>query len=154
MTAADSPSLTIRPLRPEDEAAWRGLWAAYLAFYATELPEAVFASTFARLTSGALREPQGFIALSGSEPAGLAHYLFHRNCWETRDVCYLQDLFAVPEMRGIGLGRALMEAVFAAADAADASNVYWMTAETNIAARQLYDRIGVKTPFIEYHRSG
>lgn len=145
--------LTIRPLAAADEAEWRRLWRAYLAFYKTELPEQVYAGTFARLLSGSPGEYRGLIAVHDGRPVGLAHYLFHRTCWSAEDTCYLQDLFADPEVRGTGVGRKLIEAVYAAADAHGAGSVYWMTQEFNHTARRLYDRIGVKTPFIEYNRA-
>jgi GNAT superfamily N-acetyltransferase len=144
--------LVIRPILASDEAEWRRLWRAYLAFYETELPDAVFRSTFSRLLSGLPGEYRGFLALVDGRPVGLAHYLFHRTCWSIADTCYLQDLFADPGVRGTGVGRRLIEAVYAAADAQGAASVYWMTQEFNHTARKLYDRIGVKTPFIEYNR--
>ena len=51
------------------------------------------------------------------------------------------------------MGRALIEAVYQAADAAGAPGVYWLTQDFNTDARRLYDRIGVLTPFIKYSRS-
>jgi GNAT superfamily N-acetyltransferase len=55
-------------------------------------------------------------------------------------------------VRGTGVGRKLIEAVYAAADAAGRPAVYWLTQDFNATARQLYDRIGVLTPFIKYNR--
>mgnify|MGYP002622223755 FL=1 len=55
-------------------------------------------------------------------------------------------------MRGRGVGRALIQAVYDAADAAGAPSVYWLTQDFNAEARKLYDRIGVVTPFIKYAR--
>ena len=83
---------------------------------------------------------------------GLTHYLFHRHCWKIEEVCYLQDLYVAPEARGTGLGRALIEAVYAAADAAGAPAVYWLTQDFNHEARQLYDRVARVSPFIRYNR--
>lgn len=145
-------SVEIRPLRSSDEAEWRRLWNAYLAFYETELPEEVFATTFARLTGDAAGEFRGFLALVDGKPVGLTHYVFHRSCWYINDVCYLQDLYADPEIRGKGVGRALIEAVHQAANAAGAAKLYWMTQEFNATARQLYDRLATKTPFIIYQK--
>lgn len=147
------PPILIRPLRAEDEGIWDALWRDYLAFYRTELPEAQRWLTWARLLSGDRWEPVGMLAWSGEEAVGLVHYLFHRSCWKAAPVCYLQDLYARPERRGTGIGRRLVEAVYAAADAAGAPDVYWMTEEGNATARRLYDRIGVKTPFIRYNRA-
>jgi GNAT superfamily N-acetyltransferase len=144
--------LLIRPLAAADADDWRRIWGAYLAFYETELPEAVFDRTFSRLLSGSEGEFQGLIAEYDGRPIGLTHYLFHRTCWAEADTCYLQDLYAVPEVRGQGVGRALIEAVYAAADRHGAASVYWLTQEFNITARRLYDRIGVATPFLKYRR--
>ena len=143
----------IRAIVPEDEAAWRRLWRGYLAFYETELPEAVYATSFARLLDPAVADYHGLLALQGGEPIGLAHYVFHRSGWQIEDVCYLQDLYVAPEARGTGAGRALIEAVYAAADAAGRPNVYWLTQTFNETARQLYDRVATLTPFIRYRRS-
>lgn len=142
----------IRPLRPEDEAAWRRLWTAYLAFYKTIVPEEVCATTFARLLGD---DPQDFSALVAEVDGrlmGLTHYLFHRHAWKVERVCYLQDLYVDPTGRGTGLGRALIEAVYAQADAAGAPAVYWLTQDFNAEARRLYDRIAQVTPFIRYIR--
>jgi GNAT superfamily N-acetyltransferase len=143
----------IRPLHADDEGEWRRLWTAYLAFYETVLPEEVFASTFARLTGEAAGEFRGLIATVDGRPVGLAHYLFHRSCWTVGDICYLQDLYADPEVRGSGIGRALIESVYAKAREAGAPEVYWMTQDFNATARRLYDRIADKTPFIIYQKT-
>ncbi|MBO3758193.1 GNAT family N-acetyltransferase [Ciceribacter sp. L1K22] len=143
----------IRPLQAADEAEWRRLWKAYLAFYETELPEEIYASTFARLMGGGANEYRGLLALVDGKPVGLAHYLFHRSCWHIDNVCYLQDLFADPDVRGVGIGRALIEAVYEKAQAEGSKEVYWMTQEFNATARRLYDRIAEKTPFIVYQQN-
>ncbi|MCV6594605.1 MAG: GNAT family N-acetyltransferase [Silicimonas sp.] len=142
----------IRPLRPEDEAEWRRLWRAYLAFYDTELPEEIYASSFARLLGDDPQDFHGLIAEIDGKPVGLTHYLFHRHGWKIENTCYLQDLYADETVRGRGVGRALIKAVYAAADAAGAPSVYWLTQDFNAEARRLYDRVGQLTPFIKYGR--
>jgi GNAT superfamily N-acetyltransferase len=142
----------IRPLRAEDEPVWRHLWGQYLAFYGADLPEAVYAATFSRLVDPAVADYRCLLAWSEEAPVGLAHVIFHRHGWQIEDICYLQDLFVDPEVRGTGAGRALIEAVYAMADANGTPNVYWLTQEFNTKARVLYDRIGRVTPFIKYVR--
>jgi len=78
------------------------------------------------------------------------HYLFHPVTWAKSDRCYLEDLFVSPDARVKGAGRALIEAVYQAAEEAGTDQVYWLTAESNMTARRLYDRIGHVTPFIKY----
>ncbi len=147
----DTSDITVRSLTRTDEPHWRRLWSAYLRFYGAEVAEEVFGETFARLLDP--NEPQwGRVAERTGQPVGLVHYIFHRHNWKIEDVCYLQDLYADQTARGQGVGRALIEAVYAAADAQGAPNVYWLTQEFNAEARRLYDRIGEQTPFIKYQR--
>ena len=144
--------LTIRPLAKAVEAVWLRLWTGYLEFYETSVPEAVYQGTFARLLPDGDPNMHALIAEAGGRQVGLVHYIFHRHCWRLEDVTYLQDLYVDPEVRGTGAGRALIEAVYAAADAAGKPAVYWLTQEYNYRGRMLYDRIGVKSPFIRYNR--
>ncbi|MEM1103945.1 MAG: GNAT family N-acetyltransferase [Pseudomonadota bacterium] len=144
--------LKIRPIERADEPEWRRLWTGYLEFYEAAASETVYATTFERLFADGLYEPNGFLAFSEERAVGLVHYFQHRHCWHVENVIYLQDLFAAPEARGLGVGRALIEAVYAEADRLRLAGVYWTTAEDNAAARRLYDRIAKKTPFIKYQR--
>lgn len=144
--------IEIRPLRASDEPEWRRLWADYLSFYETSVPEEVYRSSFDRLIGDDPQDFSGLIALVDGRPMGLTHFLFHRHGWKIENVCYLQDLYVSPEARGTGLGRKLIEAVYRIADEKGAPGVYWLTQEFNTTARQLYDRIAKVTPFIRYSR--
>ena len=146
--------MKIRRLTSADEAQWRALWTGYLEFYDSTVPEEVYQTTFARLLSGDPSQVQGFVAESEGKLIGLVHFFYHAHGWKVEQVCYLQDLYADPAARGQGVGAALIEAVYAQADADDAPSVYWMTQEFNHTARKLYDRIGTLTPFIKYQRPG
>lgn len=144
--------VAVRPLCADDRAEWSRLWEAYLAYYETSRPPEIFDAYFNRLLGD---DPQDFnclLAEVNGEPVGLTHYLFHRHGWSIENTCYLQDLYADPSQRGKGIGRALIEAVYAAAEDAGVPSVYWLTQDFNETARHLYDRVGVKTPFIKYVR--
>jgi GNAT superfamily N-acetyltransferase len=154
MTEA-SGDLVIRPLERGDEKEWRRLWTGYLEYYESSVPEEVYRSSFERMlagNAGAANEYRGFLATLDGKPVGLVHFLFHRHGWKIENVCYLQDLYADPDVRGKGVGRALIEAVYAAADREGCPAVYWLTQDFNVTARKLYDRIGKVTPFIKYSR--
>ncbi|MEL7465157.1 MAG: GNAT family N-acetyltransferase [Pseudomonadota bacterium] len=144
--------LTIRPVSQDDHAEWRRLWTKYLEFYETAVAEDVYVTTWERLHSDDPNEFNCFVADYDGALVGLTHYLFHRHCWKIEQVCYLQDLYVDEEVRGTGAGRALIEAVYRAADEAGAPSVYWLTQDFNETARRLYDRIGKQTPFIRYNR--
>lgn len=149
---SQTTALSVRALRAEDEQAWRRLWTGYLDFYESSVSDAVYTSTFARLLGDDPRDYNALVAELDGRVVGLTHYLFHRHAWKVEEVCYLQDLYADPDVRGMGVGRALIEGVYATADSHGAPAVYWLTQEFNDTARRLYDRIGVLTPFIKYQR--
>lgn len=152
LTKANMPVI-IRPLRVSDRDAWAGLWTAYLEFYGTSVPDAVYASTFDRLIGDDPQDYSALVAEVDGTLVGLTHFLFHRHCWRVENTCYLQDLYADPTVRGTGIGRKLIEGVYAAADVAGAPSVYWMTQDDNVTAQKLYDRIATKTNFIKYARA-
>lgn len=143
---------SLRQITPDDYDTWAALWRAYLAFYNTELPQAQYDHAFADLLSEAKTSFRGLLAVEEDTALGLVHYTFHAHLWRKEGVCYLLDLFTIPEARGKGVGRALIEAVYAAADREGVPEVYWMTQEHNHTARRLYDQIGQHTPFIKYRR--
>lgn len=145
-------SVSIRPLRREDKPAWAELWKAYLEYYETSRQQDIYDIYFERLLGDDPNDYNCLLAEVNSVPVGLTHFLFHRHGWSIKNVCYLQDLYASHDVRGMGVGRALIEAVYSAADDAGAPSVYWLTQDFNTTARRLYDRIGVKTPFIKYNR--
>ncbi len=145
-------SVQIRPIQKTDEPAWRELWTGYLQFYNSTVAEAVYASTFQRFFADGAYEPRCLVAESGGRLVGIVHYMTHRHCWKLGDVCYLQDLFVAPDLRGTGAGRALIEAVYAEADRHGWENVYWNTQHSNEVGRRLYDRVGELTAFIKYQR--
>lgn len=145
----------VRAIGAEDQSVWQPLWAQYLAFYGTEVSDAVYASTFQRIlagNNGDIREFRGALVWHNGQAVGLVHYLFHRHNWKIEDVCYLQDLYVSADVRGSGLGRRLIEHVYDAADAFGAASVYWLTQEHNKAGRRLYDRLAQKTDFVHYKR--
>jgi GNAT superfamily N-acetyltransferase len=144
----------VRPVRRTDYDDWRPLWDGYNAFYgrsgATSLAEQITQATWERFFDAA--EPvHAFVAEEeGGGVVGLVHYLYHRSTTRLHDVCYLQDLFTAPALRGLGVGRRLIHAVYDAARAAGCSRVYWQTQVTNQAGRALYDKVAEHRGFIVY----
>jgi GNAT superfamily N-acetyltransferase len=139
----------VRPLRAEDREQWQPLWDGYNLFYERpNLPAEITETSWTRFLDS--EEPMfAAVAEMHGRIVGLVHYLYHRNTAMIEDVCYLQDLFTAPEARGLGVGRALIEYVYAEAAKAGSRRVYWQTAENN-PARKLYDRVAELTPFRRY----
>jgi GNAT superfamily N-acetyltransferase len=143
--------VTVRPARPGDFNAWLPLWRGYQAFYKVDLAEAVTRETWRRFHDDA--EPMHCtLAESRGRVVGLVHFIEHRSCWTVGNYVYLQDLFTETAQRGRGVGRALIEHVYAQARARGCARVHWLTHESNTAAMQLYDRIAERSGFVQYRK--
>jgi GNAT superfamily N-acetyltransferase len=148
-------AVRVRPVEQADLAAWTPLWDGYNAFYGREGPTAL-APEITTITWGRFfdaNEPVfALVAESAGSLVGLTHYLFHRSTTRIEPTCYLQDLFTAPDMRGHGVGRALILGVYEAARAAGVREVYWQTHETNSAGRLLYDQVARHAGYIVYEQ--
>jgi GNAT superfamily N-acetyltransferase len=138
----------IAPLKPSDRHRWGELWSAYQTFYGVQIPADVTESTWQRIHDGRVH------ALGARDDSshlvGIVHFLYHQDTWSMAPACYLQDLYVDPTLRGTGCGRRLIEAVAESAKAAGANSPYWLTHQSNMVARQLYDRLGQNQGFIHY----
>ncbi len=143
--------IDVRPLAPEDRAAWEVLARGYKDFYETDVPAEGYEQTWRRLLEGT--EVHGLGAWLDGRLVGIAHYLFHVTVWSA-DHCYLQDLFVDEAVRGRGAARALIDRVASDARERGAARLYWMTKQDNATARALYDKVGAFSGFIRYdHRA-
>jgi GNAT superfamily N-acetyltransferase len=146
------PDIHIRAATPADHAAWLPLWRGYQAFYKVDLPAATTATTWQRLLDPA--EPMHLaLAEVGGRVVGMVHFIEHRSCWSPLNSVYLQDLFTDASVRGQGVGRALIEHVYAQAARLGAGKVHWLTHESNTQAMLLYDRVAEKPGFVQYRKN-
>ncbi len=146
-------TLIIRPVAEPDRPAWEPLWAGYNAFYDRAGPTALAPEITQTLWQRFFDPAEPVFALVAAQSdrlVGLAHFLFHRSTTRIEPVCYLQDLFTDPPLRGRGVGRALIEGVYARARDAGASRVYWQTRDSNAVGRLLYDKVARHLGFIVY----
>ena len=120
-----------------------------LNYLKTALPESITWQTWERFFDPA-EAMHALVAEHEGQVVGLVHYLFHRSTTRMHDVCYLQDLFTLQSMRGKGVGRHLIEAVYEAARQKGSNRVYWHTFDTNLPGRALYDKMTTYTGAIMY----
>lgn len=144
-------NIEIKPAQPGDQAAWMTLWKAYQRFYQVDLAEAVSETTWQRILAPG--EPiNAALAWRGGQAVGLVHWIFHRSCWTIENSCYLQDLIVDAHHRGCGIGRQMIEHVYAQAKDAGCTKVHWLTHETNATAIALYEQIAERPGFIQFRK--
>ncbi|SAL77960.1 N-acetyltransferase GCN5 [Caballeronia arvi] len=139
----------IKAVENSDFDNWLSLWKGYQRFYEVDIPESVTLETWERFLNPT--EPMhAALALVGEHAFGLVHSIYHRSTWTTSDYCYLQDLFVAADARGGGIGRKLIEHVYADANRRGVSRVHWLTRETNHTGMRLYDSVGDRSGFVQY----
>ena len=145
------PEAIIRPILHDDWDQWLPLWEGYNSFYERVVPPGVTTLTWQRFFDTS--EPvHALVAERDGHLLGLVHSIFHRSTSAIAPVCYLQDLFASEAARGLGIGRQLVEAVYAKAREAGSPRVYWLTHETNSRAMMLYDKVAERSGFVQYRK--
>jgi ribosomal protein S18 acetylase RimI-like enzyme len=129
----------VRRAGPEDAEAVGRLLHAFNGEcdYFTPGPEA-----FARRMRELMAGEETVVLLGGSGPDGLAVLRFRPALATETLECYLAELYVVPDRRGEGLGRALMEAAIGTARERGASTMDLGTSEDDVAARSLYESLG------------
>jgi GNAT superfamily N-acetyltransferase len=151
-----SSQVMIRTIDRRDFPQWLALWEGYNKFYgrsgATALPAEITQMTWARFFD-AYEPVHALVAESENKLVGLVHYIFHRSTIAIGPTCYLQDLYTDETLRGKGIGRTLIQAVYEQARVAGAGRVYWQTHETNTTAKNLYDKVAERSGFIVYRKT-
>ena len=146
----DSP-FTIRPIAAHDREAWQQLFTAYGVFYETEFTQPVLDGVWAWLMD-ASREVSALVAELDGRLVGFAHLRRLQDTFTAGPAWFLDDLYVVPEHRGAGIARALIEACEATAHAAGGGTFCWIMASDNVTAQGLYDKVATRTTWVTYER--
>jgi ribosomal protein S18 acetylase RimI-like enzyme len=89
-----------------------------------------------------LRTNEMTVLLAGEQPAGLAVIRFRPSIWSDALDAYLEELYVVPDQRGRGIGRVLLERTMKVAREAGAARIELGTSEDDEAAIALYESCG------------
>lgn len=135
---------TIRKATPDDVSQILAFIRA-LAEYERE-PDAAVATEADLLRDGFSSNPFYFclIADHESRPAGFALYFFNYSTWLGRPGLYLEDLFVLPEFRGLGIGKALLQRIAAIAVENRCPRLQWEVLDWNTPAIDFYSAMGAE----------
>ena len=136
--------LSIRKATPAD-AALMLQFIRGLAEYERE-PQAVIATEEGLIRDGFGPQPKYrcLIAEWNGSAAGFAFFHYNYSTWRGQPGLYLEDLFVLPEMRGKGIGKALLQKLTQIALEENCYGLRWMVLEWNTPAIKFYDSLGAE----------
>lgn len=140
---------TVRPIASQDESAWRELFLAYGVFYETTFTEPQISAVW-----GWLMDPdhptKAWVAEIDGTVVGFGHMRTHWDTFSGGRAWFLDDLFTSPAARGYGVGTAIINALRAHADANGGGTISWITAEDNITAQSVYNKLATRKTWVTY----
>lgn len=84
------------------------------------------------------------IAEREDKAVGFALYFFNYSTFMGRPGLYLEDIFVEPELRGLGIGKALLERVAQIAVEKNCARLNWEVLDWNTPAIEFYRAMGVE----------
>lgn len=140
--------IEIREPDRQDKAQWLSLWQGYTRFYGSPQPTEVTEYTWQRMLDAASPMLGRFAVVDGNV-VGFAICVLHEGTWVKTPICYLEDLFVAPQMRGQGIARTLIQALQTDGKEKEWSRLYWHT-RTDNPARRLYDEFTPADDYVRY----
>lgn len=142
-------TVTVRPVEARDADAWRRLFSEYGVFYETTFGDDVLDHVWALVSTDG-SGVDALVAEVDGKVVGIAHYRSHPDTFSTGRDWYLDDLFTDPAARGSGVASALIARLTDLARETGPGTLRWITAETNLTAQRLYDRVATRTTWVTY----
>lgn len=146
----NNSNVNIRPIKPNDQVRWQGMWQAYLNFYEQSLAPEVTKATWDRFFDDGC-SLYCLIAEDNTHGLlGFAAYVVHPGTWGAGDVCYLEDLYVAPEARRMGIAGQMIDQLIAEGKDKSWYRLYWHTDDGNHTARALYDKVATLSDRVKY----
>ena len=133
-----------------DKLGWQNLYRQYADFYAVPMSDDILNNVWSWIQN----EDEEFYCLvardASGEPVGFMHYRAMLSPLRGTKVGFLDDLFVAPVHRGSGVVDKLFDALKFQAEAHGWPFVRWITAEDNLRARAVYERVSERTAWVTY----
>lgn len=135
-------TVTIRQATPDDAAAVLALVKA-LAVYERE-PDKVKMTVEGARDALAAGHVHALLGFADGQPVAMALYFFNFSSWTGRRGLFLEDLFVAPEVRGQGVGLALLKRLAGLAVEMGCGRMEWNVLDWNEPAKGFYESLGAR----------
>ena len=144
-----SNDVVVRPIEPADHDAWEQLFHAYRTFYEYDRGQDVVDRVWEWIHDDSV-EVNALVAELDGQVVGFAHHREFARPSSGKRGLFLDDLFTDPDVRGKGVGRALINRLGEIAQERGINKVRWITAADNATAQRLYDDMAERTTWVTY----
>ena len=136
---AEKAQIPIRRASAADTPTFGRLLHAFNAEFGESTPDA---DVIAERAAPLIESGEITVLFAGDEPDGFAQLRFRPSLYTGALDAHLEELYVVPERRGHGLGRALLDAAMEYARKRGAAHIDLGTSEDDAAALALYESAG------------
>ena len=136
---AEKAQIPIRRASAPDTPTFGRLLHAFNAEFGESTPDA---DVIAERAAPLIESGEIAVLFAGDEPDGFAQLRFRPSLYTGALDAHLEELYVVPERRGHGLGRALLDAAMEYARKRGAAHIDLGTSENDAAALALYESAG------------
>ena len=140
---------TIRPIKAHDHDEWKALFTAYGLFYETTFTDPQIDAVWGWLMDAAHPHNAWVAELDGTL-VGFAHLRSHSDTFTGGPAWFLDDLYTAPAARGHGVATSLIRAVRAHADNHGGGTISWITADDNLTAQSVYNKLATRAHWVTY----
>jgi GNAT superfamily N-acetyltransferase len=137
-------TVAIRPAEAADVPAIAALIRGLARYEKLEHEVTMTEELLATNLFGRHRYAETLIAEDGGAPIGFALFFHNFSTFLAKPGIYLEDLFVVPEHRGRGIGRALLQRLAKIAVERDCGRLEWSVLDWNRDAIGFYERLGAR----------
>ena len=137
-------SLLIRDAKPGDGALIFDFIYALAEYEKLAHEVSATAETIEAILSQPNARAHAVIAEYAGEPVGMALYFYNFSTFLGRHGIYIEDLFVLPEKRGLGIGKALLQHLAAKALEQGCGRLEWWVLDWNEPSIRFYEKLGAK----------
>jgi GNAT superfamily N-acetyltransferase len=137
-------SLRIRRAKRAEASVLIKLIVALAKFEKLPPPDAAARKRLMKDGFGAKAKYEPWLAFWDGEPAGYMILVDLYSSFEARPTLYLEDLFVLPEFRGRGVGKAMMQQCIEMAWKRGCGRMEWTCLDWNVKAQEFYNKLGAR----------